>query len=246
MSGHSKWSTIKHQKAVTDAKRGKLFSKLTKAILVAIKTGGGNNPETNYKLKIAIDAAKNANMPKSNIERALVKGAEAGDLYEVTYEGIGPKGVGIVILAATDNKNRTAAEIKNILVSGGGSLGAPNSVTFNFQSKGLIIIEGKIDDEKMLQLIDLGAEDVETTQTGVKVYTSATDLAKIKEEVTKGGFQVNSFELIQEPNILKPMTDEHTAKIVLRLLNELENHDDVQKVFSDFDISEQLLDKLSN
>lgn len=245
MSGHSKWSTIKHKKALTDATRGKLFSKLTKAISVAAVTGGGTDPETNYKLKVAIDAAKAANMPKANIERVLKKAEKETDLKEVTYEGFGPDGVNIIVETATDNRNRTAQEVKTIFDRGGGRLAGPGSVSHNFSPKGLISIKKEKDSqEQMLKLIDLGVEDIEETGDGIEAYVEVNEHSITKNKLADAGFNIEFSEIVRKPKTTHKISDAKLASKVIKLLEKFNNHDDVQKVFSNIDIDDNMLDKV--
>jgi len=238
MSGHSKWATIKHQKAANDAARGKLFSKLVKAIQIAVKTGGGTSPDTNPKLRVAIDAARAANMPKDNIDRAISRASgEAANVEELTYEGFGPEGVGVLVQVATDNRNRTGQEIKNLFERSGGSLAGPGSVSHNFEPKGYILIEKKPDsDAQMLELIDLGVEDVEASQEGIEVYTGPTTLFDLREKLEASGHKVLQTELIQKPKTHLDLKGESSDK-VLKLLDSLDDHDDVQKLFTNADFA---------
>lgn len=232
MSGHSKWSTIKHKKEVTDQARGKAFSKLVKMISVAVKVGGGANSDTNQRLAAAITQAKAANMPLSNIERAIKSAQKAGVMEEITYEAFGPKGVAIMVETATDNKNRTAQEIKNILEKAGGSLGGPGSVSFNFEPKGLVVLKKEKDyGSQMLQLIDAGAEEIEEAGPEVEVYIPATKLFEFKQRLGQRGVEVISFGLVQKPKNLTTLlgSDE---KMAHKLLDALSQHDDVQNVFT--------------
>jgi len=246
MSGHSKWSTIKRKKEATDIARGKLFSKLARAISIAVKTGGGPNPETNYKLRVAIDQAKAKNMPKANVERALKSAEEAGSIEEITYEGFGPGGIGVIVETATDNRNRTAAEIKRIFERGEGRLGGPGSVSFNFEPRGLLVIKKNKDSEnQMLKLIDLGIEDVEETEDAIEAYTGFSRLADVKKKTTNKGFNILSADLVQKPKTYKEVKDSEKAKKALKFLENLEEHDDVQKVFSNVDIPEDIIEKIN-
>lgn len=237
MSGHSKWATIHRQKEVNDAKRGQLFSKLVRAISAAAKQGGGN-PESNMKLKLAIEQARSANMPKTNIERAISAAeAEAANLVEVVYEGYGPGGVAMMIEATTDNRNRTSQEIKNIFERFNGSLGGPGSVSFNFEPKGWIYVEkgSSNEQEQMLSLMDIdGIEDVEQDQGGIEVYTSPNVLAEVMNKLKVKSFVIQSSGLVQKPKQLKPV-DAGTSKKLDQLLERLNDHEDVQDVFTDAD-----------
>ena len=247
MSGHSKWSTIKRKKEATDQARGKLFSKLARAISIAIKTGGGSNPDTNYKLRVAIDQARAQNMPKENVDRALRQAqAKMEDIEEAVYEVIGPGGMGVIIETVTDNRNRTVAELKKIIERGGGRLGGPGSVAFNFEPKGLLAIKKLSDAEsQLLSLIDLGVEDIEETDDAIEVYTNPTKLSETRGKILAGGFEVMSAELVQKPKNYQKISDIVKAKKTLSLLENLEEHDDVQKVFSNVDIPEEIVSKIN-
>lgn len=235
MSGHSKWSTIKHQKAANDAARGKLFSKLSRAITIAARSGP--DPDMNYKLRMAIDKAKEANMPKDNMERAISKAQGGGDLEEVSYEGFGPSGIAVIVEVATDNRNRTGQEIKNLFERGGGSLAGPGAVAFNFESKGLLVVKKKGDlDTQMLDLIDLGVEDVEDTDQGIEAYVAPNELNEIRNKIEKKGYEIVTAELIEKPKSYQKITDPGQAKKVVEFLEKLEDHDDVQKVFANLDV----------
>ena len=225
--------------------RGKLFSKLARAISVAVKTGGSNDPETNYKLRVAIEAAKAANMPKDNIERAISKGSEAKNLEEVTYEGFGPGGVAVMVETATDNRNRTAQEIKGLFERGGGRLAGPGAVSFNFEPRGSILVEKEKDSEaQMLTLIDLGVEDMEEVDGSIEVFVEPDKLSEVKEEIEMVGFKVTSTELVQRPKNYVTVADEKQAAKTLSFLRNLEAHDDVQKVFANVDIPQPILKKI--
>jgi YebC/PmpR family DNA-binding regulatory protein len=246
MSGHSKWSTIKRKKETTDAARGKLFSKLSKAISVAVKTGGGVDPGKNNKLKIAIEQARAANMPKANVERALrVAQGKLGDLEEMTYEGFGPAGIAVIAEVVTDNRNRAGQEIKNIFERGGGKLAGPGAVSFNFEPKGLLVVAKSKDVEnQMLNLIDLGVEDIEETQNGIEVYTQVSKLTATKNNLEEEGFKITSAELVQKPKNLQTITDKRVASRVLSFLDNLQEHADVQKVFANLDIPEEVIKQI--
>lgn len=247
MSGHSHYSTIKRQKESNDAAKGAVFSKLTRAISIAVKTGGGSSPETNYKLKVAIDKARAFNMPKANVERAISKGEGGGTLEEVTYEGFGPNGVAVMVEIATDNRNRSGQEIKNIFEKGGGSLAGPGAVAFNFEPKGFIVIKKeKNAEEQMLTLIDLGVEDIDETSDGIEVYVDVNVLSQTREKLESKGFEIISTELVQKPKNYISLADEKKASKVLSFLDVLEENEDVQKVFANFDISEDILEKIAN
>ncbi len=232
MSGHSKWSTIKRQKEANDQAKGKVFSKLVNAISVAVKTGGGVDPETNHKLRMAIDSAKAANMPKQNIDRAIENAGRSGEiLEEVMYEGFGPEGVGILVEAATDNRNRTGAEIRNIFEKRGGNLGTPGSVSFNFEKQGFLLIQKESDVEtQMLSLMDFDLLDLKEADDGIEIYVHANKLYETKTDLEKQGYNVSKAELVQVPKTTLNISKEASLKLT-GLLEALEDHDDVQKVF---------------
>lgn len=251
MSGHSHYATIKRQKEARDAAKGRIFSKLARAIQIAVKAGGGPDPDANPRLRMAIETARSANMPKENIERAISKGAGGAEvLEEVSYEGIGPGGISIIVDVATDNRNRTGQEIKNLFERGGGNLTGPGSVSFNFEQKGLILVEKKGNsDEQMLAIIEAGAEDVEDINElddEFEVYVAPDKLAQVRDKFKEKGLIVSSFELTKKPKNLQIIQDEHAAKKVLALLDNLENHNDVQKVYANIDIPDEILNKIKN
>ena len=241
MSGHSKWSTIHRQKEVVDAKRGQVFTKLGNAITVAVRAGGGiTDPSTNFKLRLAIEKAKQLNMPKDNIERAVARGgggAGGGNWEEVTYEGYGPGGIAVVIEAATDNKQRTAQEIKNLMERAGGRLAGPGAVAFQFERMGLLTLtKPENAEEAILQIIDLGAEDVEEAPDAIEVYTRPESLEEIKNKLQEAGFTVSRFEIALRPKTTIVISDQGQAKKVLSFMEKIEDQVDVQRVFANFDI----------
>ena len=239
MSGHSKWSTIKRQKEANDQARGKVFSKLAKLITIAVKTGGGENPDTNSKLRMAIEVAKTENMPKANIERAISKGTSSSEsLEEIEYEGFGPFGVGLIIETATDNKNRTAQEMKGILERGGGTLAGPGAVSFNFEHRGELVIKKSAEaDEQMLALIDLGVEDIEEDEGEFIIYTSPDSTHSIKEKLEKAGYGVVSARLVKKPKSTVEL-DEAKSEKLIGLLEKLQDNDDVQNVYTSADFKQ--------
>ncbi|HUV72093.1 MAG TPA: YebC/PmpR family DNA-binding transcriptional regulator [Clostridia bacterium] len=251
MSGHSKWSTIHRQKEVADQKRGQVFTKLAKAIIVAVRDSGGiTDPERNFKLRLVMEKAKAANMPKENVERAIDRAVGKGEgegVVEITYEGYGPAGVGILVEAATDNKQRTVQEVKNVFDKNGGSIASPGAVSFNFQKSGLIVVEtGKDKQKAILKIIDLGAEEVEEAEAGVvEVYVGLDRLEEMKNKLSQEAFIIRTAEIVQKPINLVPVTDEKTASQVLRLMDKLQALDDVQRVFANFDIPQELLTEKS-
>ncbi len=247
MSGHSHYATIKRQKELKDAQKGKIFSKLAKEIAVAVKSGGPN-PETNFKLRVAMDKAKTANMPKENIERAISSGSvSVQTLEEIIYEGFGPSGIAVMVVVLTDNRNRTSQEIKNLFERGGGRLGGPGSVSFNFENKGFMLIEKDADPEnQILKLIDLGVEDVEETDDGIEVYVAPESLGEKKKKVEEAGFNIKTTELYMKPKVLQTIADLAEAKRAIAFLDSLEEHDDVQKVYANLDVPSEVLNKISS
>jgi YebC/PmpR family DNA-binding regulatory protein len=234
MSGHSKWSTIKRQKEANDARRGQLFSKFARAITLAAKQGGAN-PAANIRLRALIEKARQINMPKENIERAIARGKEAESLEEILYEGYGPDGIPIIVEVATDNKNRTAQEIKNLFERGGGTLAGPGSVAFQFERAGQILVEKKEKkDEQMLQLIDLGVEDVEETTDGIEVYTKPAELFQVKEKIENAGMKVLESDIVFRPKTPVVVSDPNKVAGIVRFLESLDDSDDVQKVYAGF------------
>lgn len=255
MSGHSKWSTIKRQKEAADIRRGKIFSKLAKAITLAAREGA--DPETNFKLRLEMERAKQANMPKENIERALRKvstpsstrGAQGklgkGQLEEVIYEGYGPEGVAIIAEAATDNRNRTTAEMKKLFERGGGSLSGPGTVSYQFRPRSLITVEKTAKpDEQILKIIDLGVEDVEEAKDALEVYIQSQKLGEVRKKLNQGGFKVLSAELVRQPKNEIQIRDPEKAAKVLKLMDNLQEHDDIQRIFANFDIPEEVLQQV--
>lgn len=242
MSGHSKWSTIKHQKAVTDAKRGKLFSKLVKAITIAVKEGGGPDSETNAKLRLAVEQAKSANMPKTNIKKAIERASgKGGDtlLQSVSYEGFGPEKVAVVVECITDNRNRTGALIKSFFDKRGGGLGSPGSTSYLFEKRGLVLVKKSENyEEQILELIDFGIDDVEEGGDYLEVYVASNMLQEFKEKIMSKGFEVTSTNLCLKPKTLISVADPQKAKRVIDFLEKLDDFDDVQEVYTNVDIIE--------
>lgn len=235
MGGHSHWSTIKRQKASQDAKRGQLFTKLAREVVVAARDGGGD-PDMNPRLRLAIDKARGYNMPMDNIDRAIKRGAghiDASDLIEARFEGYGPGGVAIMVDVLTDNRNRAVQELRMTLVRGGGNLGESRCVAWLFESKGLIGVNaGEADpDEVALAAIDAGADDVRVDSGRVEVYTSPTALDQVRQALSEAGLTVESAELSMIPSTTVAL-DEKTAVQMLKLLDSLEDLDDVQRVYS--------------
>jgi len=237
MSGHSKWSTIKRQKAANDIARGKVFSKLARAITIAAKSGG-TDPDTNYKLRVAIESARSENMPKQTIERAINKAGGELILEEVTYEGFAPGGVGILVNVATDNRNRTSQIIKNIFERFGGSLGGPGSVSFNFELKGYLLIEKDKDYEsQILSLIDLGVEEMDEDEKEIEVFTNSQDLFNFKTKIEQKGFKVLKAQLVQKPKNFVYVDSKNQEKL-LELIDELESCEDVTSVYDNVAINQ--------
>ncbi len=249
MSGHSKWSTIKHKKAATDAKRGKIFTKLIKEITVAARLGGGD-PSANPRLRVAIDAAKSQNMPKSNIERAIKKGTgelEGVAYEEITYEGYGPGGVAVMVETITDNRQRTVAEVRHLLSKRGGNMGEPGSVAWVFEKKGLVVIEkDKVDEETLMDIaLEAGADDIRDEGTEWEVETAPEALPDVRDAITGAGIEIISAEVSMVPSNTVKLEDEKQAKQMLLLMEALEENDDVQKVYANFDIPQDILEKVA-
>jgi YebC/PmpR family DNA-binding regulatory protein len=250
VSGHSKWSSIKHKKGAADAKRGKLFSKLTRAIIVAAKEGGPD-PAANLALQNAIEKAKANSMPKDNIDRAIAKGAGTDSdsaAYEtVVYEGYGPAGVAVIVETLTDNRNRTAGEVRHIFARNDGNLGTSGAVAWLFERRGVVLVpvEGVDEDELMLAAAEGGADDVSVDGSTFQVLTAAEALASVRETVAEAGFEIESAELTMLPKTTIAVEDESEAKKILRLIDQLEDDDDVQEVYANFDIPERVLEAVA-
>ena len=240
MSGHSKWSTIKREKGAKDAARGAVFTKLGNAIAIAARAG--TDPETNFALRLAMDKAKAANMPSANIQRAIdrIKDKGAAQLQELLYEGYGPGGVAILAEVATDNINRTYPEVKLAFSKHGGSIAEKGAVVFQFDHKGMIRVKGT-GDELMLQALDAGAEDVQDEGDESVIYTAPTDLAKVRDALKDAGLEITEAELTYVPNNTVEITDEATAGKIMRLMEALDDIDDVTNTHVNFDIDDSLL-----
>lgn len=247
MSGHSKWSTIKHKKAKTDAARGKVFTKIIREITTAAKFGGGD-PAGNPRLRLAVDKAKEANMPNDNIKRAIDKGVGGGDsaMEELTYEGYAPGGVALMIEVMTDNRNRTAPEIRSIFEKNGGNMGSSGCVSYLFKSKGTLVFEKSGIDEEALAMtaIDAGAEDIISEESTLEIVTSPENFEKVREGLKGKGFRPETAEVTMVPSNTVKVTGEDAQK-VLGLVNKLEDHDDVQKVHANFDISDAEIEQIT-
>jgi YebC/PmpR family DNA-binding regulatory protein len=240
LSGHSKWSTIKREKGAKDAARGAVFTKLGNAIAMAARSG--TDPETNFSLRLAMDKAKAANMPSANIQRAIdrIKDKSAAQLQEVLYEGYGPGGTAILVEVATDNINRTYPEVRLAFSKHGGNIAEKGAVAFQFDRKGSIRVKGT-GDEVLMQAIDAGAEDVQEEEGESVIYTASTDMAKVRDALRKAGLEVTEAELTFVPNNTVEITDENTAGKIMRLMDALDDIDDVTNTHVNFDIDESLL-----
>ncbi len=247
MSGHSKWSSIKHKKGAADAKRGKLFSKLTRAIIVAARDGGPD-PAANLALQNAIEKARAVSMPKDNIERAIAKGAGTdsdGAAYEtIVYEGYGPAGVAVIVEALTDNKNRTAGEVRHTFAKNDGNLGTSGAVAWLFERRGVILVsaDGVDEDELTLAAAEGGADDVSRDGSSFEVLCAAEAFGATREAIEAAGFPIESAELTMLPKTTVAVEEENEAKKILRLMDQLEDNDDVQDVYANFDIPERVLE----
>ena len=248
MSGHSKWATIKHKKGAADAKRGKIFTRLIKEVMVAARMGGGN-PDGNPRLRAAVLAAKAENMPKDNIDRAIKKGTgelEGVNYEEIMYEGYGPAGVAILVDIMTDNRNRAASEIRHIFSRNGGNLGEAGCVSWMFNKKGSIVFDKKaIPEEELIELaLEAGAEDVKDEENQFEVVTSLEDFANVKAAFDDRGLKYELAEITMLPQTTVAIEDTKTAQQILRLMDALEDSDDVQNVYANFDIPDQILESL--
>ena len=250
MSGHSKWSSIKHKKGAADAKRGKLFSKLSRAIIVAAKEGGPD-PAGNLALQNAIEKARSYSMPKDNIERAIARGSgadsDAQAFETVVYEGYGPSGVAVIVEALTDNRNRTASEIRHAFDKHDGNLGTSGVVAWLFERRGVVVVpaDGVDEDELMLAAAEGGADDVSRDGSTFEVVSAPDALTSVREALEAGGFTVESAELAMIPKTTVEVADEAAAKKLLRLIDQLEENDDVQDVYANFDIPERVLEAVA-
>jgi len=248
MAGHSKWAGIKHKKAIVDARRGKLFTKLARAITVAAKEGGGD-PDGNPALALAVQKAKDASMPKDNIERAIAKGtgegADMDALETVLYEGYGPGGVALLVEALTDNRNRTGSEIRHLFSKHGGNLGEPGSVAYLFDKRGLIVIDaGRYDEDDLLPAIEAGALDVGMDDDVFEVLTEPGDLTAVRAALEEAGVELESAEVVQHPKTRVPV-DEEIATRLMRLIDAFEDNDDVNEVHGNFDVDAAVLERVA-
>jgi YebC/PmpR family DNA-binding regulatory protein len=248
MSGHSKWSSIKHKKGAADAKRGKLFTKLARAITVAARDGGGD-PEGNPALATAVQKARDASMPKDNIQRAIDRGTGAGSdsaaIERIVYEGYGPAGVAVLVEALTDNRNRASAEIRFAFTKHGGSLGEPGSVAWIFEKRGAVVVDGaRYGEDDLIAAIDAGAEDVREEGEELRVICDPGDLSAVREALDGAGVEIKSATIATEPKSTVEVKG-HDAERLLKLLDALDEQDDVDEVFANFDIPEDVLEKLA-
>jgi YebC/PmpR family DNA-binding regulatory protein len=246
VSGHSKWASIKHRKAATDARRGQLFTKLARAITVAAREGGGD-PEANFALAAAVQKARDYSMPKDNIQRAIDRatgaGAGADEIARITYEGYGPGGTAILVEALTDNRNRTSAEVRHAFEKHGGSLGEPGSVAWVFEKRGVVLVDaGRYSEDDLIPAIDAGAEDVSAEGDSLKVVCAAEDLAGVREALESAGVQIESAELTMEPKTVLEV-DAGDASTLIRLMDALDDQDDVEAVHANFDIPAEILEQ---
>ena len=248
MSGHSKWASIKHKKAVVDARRGQQFTKLARAITVAAREGGGD-PDANATLANAIQKARDASMPKDNIERAIAKGtgagADANAIESVVYEGYGPGGVAVLVEALTDNRNRTGAEIRHLFGKHGGSLGEPGSVSYLFSKQGIVVVDAsRYSEDDLLVAIEAGADDIGVDDDIFEIVTEPGDLAAVRAALEQAGVEIESAELAQRPTTRVPVDEDQAGKL-FRLIEALEDNDDVDAVHANFEVDAEILERVA-
>jgi YebC/PmpR family DNA-binding regulatory protein len=248
MSGHSKWSSIKHKKAIVDSRRGAQFSKLARAIMVAARDGGGD-PDTNVTLENAVRKAKEASMPKDNIERAIAKGSgdsgEADAIEAVLYEGYGPGGVAVLVEALTDNRNRTSADVRHAFSKQGGNLGEPGSVAYLFAKKGTIVVDAeRYSEDELMVAVEAGAEDISADEGVFEVITEPTDFVGVRNALEEAGVEMESADVAYRPSSLVPI-DEGQAGKLMRLIESLEENDDVEAVHANFDVPADVLERVA-
>jgi YebC/PmpR family DNA-binding regulatory protein len=248
MSGHSKWASIKHKKAIVDSRRGQQFTKLARAVTVAARDGGGD-PTGNAPLALAIAKAKAASMPKDNIERAIAKGtgegAEADAIETVLYEGYGPGGVAVLVEALTDNRNRTGADVRHAFSKHGGSLGEPGSVAYLFEKKGTISIDpDRHSEEDLIVAVEAGAEDISSDEGVLDVVTQLADFAAVRDALDRAGIEAQSAELAYRPTSLVPIDESQTVRL-MKLIDVLEELDDVDEVYANFDAPADVLERVA-
>jgi len=251
VSGHSKWSSIKHKKGAADTKRGQLFSKLSRAIIVAAKEGGAD-PSGNLALQNAIEKARSYSMPKDNIERAIAKGsgtdAEAAAFETVVYEGYGPEGVAVLVEALTDNRNRTASEVRHAFTKHGGNLGTTGAVAWQFERRGVVLVSasGADEGELVMAAAEGGADDVELDGSSFVVTSAPESLSAVRQALEGGGFTIESVELAMVPKTTVAVSDESVARRIVKLVEGLEDTEDVQDVYANFDIPEDVLESVAS
>jgi YebC/PmpR family DNA-binding regulatory protein len=248
MSGHSKWSSIKHKKAIVDSRRGAQFSKLTRAITVAARDGGGD-PDGNPALDLAMRKAKEASMPKDNIERAIAKGTgeggEADAIEAVLYEGYGPGGVAILVETLTENRNRTSADVRHVFSKNGGSLGEPGSVAYLFDKKGTIVIDAtRYSEDDLMVAVEAGAEDITTDEGVFEVVAEPADFTAVRKALEEAGVEMDSAEMAYRPSSLVPVEEAQAARLI-SLIDKLEDNDDVEAVHANFDVSADVLERVA-
>jgi YebC/PmpR family DNA-binding regulatory protein len=247
MSGHSKWASIKHKKAIVDSRRGKMFTKLSRHITIAAKDGGGDIAG-NPSLALAVQKAKDASMPKDNIQRAIDKGtgagADAASYENVMYEGYGPGGVAVLVEALTDNRNRTGADIRHLFTKAGGNLGEPGSVAYLFDRKGVIVVDGEQHDEDALMVaIEAGADDIEDEDGTFVIVTEPTALPDVQKALEENSITYTSAELVYRPQVRTPL-DEEGAEKLSKLIDALDDNDDVSEVHANFDVADDVLERV--
>jgi YebC/PmpR family DNA-binding regulatory protein len=250
VSGHSKWSSIKHKKGAADAKRGKLFSKLSRAIIVAAKEGGPD-PAGNLALQNAIEKARSYSMPKDNIERAIARGSgqdsDASAFETIVYEGYAPGGVAVIVEALTDNRNRTASDVRHVFSKNDGNLGETGSVAWLFERRGIVLVDGSAnEDELTLAAAEGGADDVQRDGSTWEVTSAPENLSAVRQALESAGFKVENAELTMVPKTTIEVDEESQAKKILRLIDALEENDDVQEVYANFDIPERVLEEVAS
>src|SRR5688572_2946661 len=248
MAGHSKWASIKHKKKAVDAKRGALFTKLTRAITVAAREGGGD-PEGNPSLALAIQKAKDASMPKDNIERAIAKGtgadSDADAIETVVYEGYGPGGVAVLVEALTDNRNRTGSEVRHTFTKSGGNLGEPGSVAWQFEKKGTVVVDAeRYSEDDLMPAIEAGAEDIAGDEGVWEIVAAPADLTAVREALEQAGIEIQNAELSQRPTTRVQVEEGDVGKL-MRLIEQLEEHDDVNAVHANFDVDAEVLERVA-
>ncbi|MFC1656799.1 YebC/PmpR family DNA-binding transcriptional regulator [Patescibacteria group bacterium] len=247
MSGHSKWSSIKHQKGIKDARKGKEFSKLANTITIAVREGGGSDPEANFKLRLAMDRARTANMPKDNIDRAIARANPSKDvsLQEITYEGFGPEGIAVLVKTLTNNKNRTVSEIRNVFNNSGGKMVTPGSVSHQFKQVGIIkAISENLDDLELLA-IDLGANDTKQEDNKLIVYSTPQNLHKIQKSFKDHKVQIEDADFSYEPSNTIHIIEKSKAEKILKFVEILESAEEVVGVWSNFDIDDQIIKEIT-